>query len=106
MFGIRRGGIAVPVVSGMKQQRGAAADADIADRQEQRAGGLAVTVDPEQLAGLIVLADHWIEAPGVSAHLEAADIAGLRRARRQDKGQPNRCSRADHSSGSVVKSSG
>jgi hypothetical protein len=37
-------------VSGMKQQRGAAFDADIAQAQEQRAVRLAMALDAKQLA--------------------------------------------------------
>jgi hypothetical protein len=44
--------VAAPVVACMNQERRAAANADIADGEEQRAGRLAMTVDPEQLAGI------------------------------------------------------
>jgi hypothetical protein len=40
----------IPVVRGMKQQGGAAADADIADGEKQRAGRLAMAFDPEQFS--------------------------------------------------------
>ena len=63
------------------------------------------SVDPEQLAGLIVLADHGIEAPIIPAHLEAGGRAGGQRLVFCKKQGKRDCS-AHHSSGSVVNSSG
>ena len=68
-------GEAAPFLGGMKQRR-AAAGADVVDRQKQRAGGLAMTIDPEQFSGLIVLADDGIETPIITAHLAAGGRAG------------------------------
>jgi hypothetical protein len=65
-------------MAGVKQQRRVAVDADVADAQEQRAGGLAVALDPEQLARLIVLADDGIEARKLPAHAVAGGGPGHR----------------------------
>ena len=44
--------------AGMKQQRRAWSDADIAYRKEHGAGGLTVTVDAKALARRVILLDH------------------------------------------------
>jgi hypothetical protein len=50
VLGVGGRDIAAPVTTCMKQQRSAAADADIADAEEWRAVGLAMALDPEQFA--------------------------------------------------------
>ena len=49
------------VAAGVKQQRRAWRDADIAYRKEHRAGGLTVAVDAKALARRVVLLDHGLE---------------------------------------------
>ena len=61
--------IALAVVAGVEQQRGAALDADIAQAQEQRAERLAVTLDAKQFAAGVGALDLRLEilvpaAPG------------------------------------------
>src|SRR5215472_15503750 len=53
--------VVLHIAAGMKQQRRARRDADVADRQEYRARRLAVLVDAEALAGGIVLRHHRVE---------------------------------------------
>src|SRR6202790_815574 len=49
--------------AGVKQQRRAWRDADIAYRKEHRAGGLTVTIDAKALARRVILLDHGQEPP-------------------------------------------
>src|SRR5580692_1001459 len=49
--------------AGVKQQRRAWRDADIAYRKEHRAGGLTVTVDAKAFARRVILLDHSQEPP-------------------------------------------
>ena len=53
--------IALAVVTGVEQQRGAALDADIAHAQEQRAERLAVTRDAKQFAAGVGALDLRLE---------------------------------------------
>jgi len=52
-----------PCAAGMKQQRRAGRDADIADRQKHRARRLTVAVDAEAFAGRVIFLDHEQESP-------------------------------------------
>jgi hypothetical protein len=49
--------------AGVKQQRRAWRNADVAYRKEHRAGGLTVTVNAEALTRRIILLDHVQESP-------------------------------------------
>jgi hypothetical protein len=54
----------IPLVGrkrGMKQQVGICIDANVSDREEHGAGGLAMTFDAKQFPARIVLSDNRIE---------------------------------------------
>ncbi len=54
--------VALAVVRGVKQQFGAALNANVSDPQKLRAGRLAMSLDSKQLAGSIVLGHCRVEA--------------------------------------------
>lgn len=87
--------IAFAVVAGVKAENRVALDADVPDRQEQRAGGIASPDDAKRGAGLVIFRDHRIEAGELSAGLKTARSIGERRGRsqRQRKGSKSEAGR-------------
>jgi hypothetical protein len=73
------GYVALVVVAGVKQKAGAALDTDMADTEEGRPGGLAMSRDAEQLSGPVGLIDHRLESGYPSTHAIALRGSGQRR---------------------------
>src|SRR6267142_5043381 len=77
--------IALAVVAGVEQQRGAALDADIAQAQKQRAVRLAVALDAKQFAGSVGALDLRLEILVPAAPAESFGGGGKGRRRNQDE---------------------
>lgn len=71
VVGRLRGNIARAVVAGVEQELRVRLDTHVPDSKKQRAGGLAMTFDSEQLAAVVVLRDDGIETCELAAHAVA-----------------------------------
>jgi hypothetical protein len=68
MVGRFRRDVALAIMPGVKQQLRARFDAHIPDAEKQRAGRLAMALDPEQLAAAVVFRNDRVEACELAAH--------------------------------------
>ena len=88
--------VAVAIVAGMEQQRGAALDADVAQPQKQRAVRLAMALDAKQLAAGIGAIDLRLEILDPSALAEFFGSGGKGDGRNHYKDKTNKSKKIFH----------